>query len=464
MVRNAARRRELAVRAALGAGRSRLIVQSLVECALLAAAGCIAGLFFARWGASIMLSMLPLAAPPGGLAFAADSRVVGFAAGVSALSVLLFGLGPAWRATDVDFTSALRSSQGVTQPKRTRRLGRVLVAGQVGLSVLLLVGAGLFVQTLRNLSHLDMGFSADRLLQVAIDPRVAGYKENQIATLHRLLLERVSAIPGVRLTTSVGHPLMQGSGTSMAIPLPGLERRGDEVWDAINVGPQFFETMGIELVRGRTFTAADFTSADVPPPVSRPGSRLAERSRRIGPLIINEAFARHFYPNADPLAAASPVVGIVRDVKLLGVGSEISPLMFLVSRPDGPRALVGRTARDTQAIAPAIREAVQAVHPQLFVEIGSVGEAMNRNIAKERMVAAISGFFGLLGLALACMGIFGVASSAVAQRTKNWASHRARRGSWSVIRESCDTLVVVAVDSLGRVAPSSREAQRQRHR
>jgi putative ABC transport system permease protein len=156
MVRNAARRRELVVRAALGAGRSRLIVQSLVESTLLAVAGCIAGLFFARWGVSIMLSMLPLPAPPGGLAFDADARVVGFAAGVSVLSVLLFGLGPAWRATDVDLTGALRSSQGVTAPKRTRRLGRVLVACQVGLSVLLLVGAGLFVQTVRNLSRLDM--------------------------------------------------------------------------------------------------------------------------------------------------------------------------------------------------------------------------------------------------------------------------------------------------------------------
>ena len=169
MLRNAARRRELTVRAALGAGRSRLLVQSLVESTLLAAAGCIAGLFLARWGVSIILSMLPLPAP-GGLAFAADARVVGFAMGVSVLSVLLFGLGPAWRATDVDLTGALRSSQGVTAPKRTRRLGRVLVACQVGLSVLLLVGAGLFVQTLRNLSHLDMGFSADRLLQVQDRP------------------------------------------------------------------------------------------------------------------------------------------------------------------------------------------------------------------------------------------------------------------------------------------------------
>ena len=169
MLRNAARQRELTVRAALGAGRSRLLLQSLVETTLLAAAGCIAGLFLARSGVSIILSMLPLPVVPGGLEFHTDARVVGFATGVSALSALFFGLGPAWRGTDVDLTGALRSSQGVSAPIRTRLLGRVLVACQVGLSVLLLVGAGLFVQTLRNLSRLDMGFRPERLLQVSID-------------------------------------------------------------------------------------------------------------------------------------------------------------------------------------------------------------------------------------------------------------------------------------------------------
>jgi predicted permease len=456
MLRNAARRRELIVRAALGADRPRLIVQSLVESTFVAAAGCIAGLFLARWGVSIILSMLPLPEPPGGLTFDADARVVGFAIGVSVLSVLLSGLEPAWRATDVDLTGALRSSQGVTQPKRTRRLGRVLVACQVGLSVLLLVGAGLFVQTLRNLSRLDMGFSADQLLQVRIEARNAGYKEEEqerTAALYRLLLERVRAIPGVRSTASVGNPLMHGSSTSMAIPLPGLEHPGNEMWDAVGVGPQFFETMGIELVRGRTFTASDFLGDYVPAPVSGPGVRpLAEFLRRNGPFVINEAFARRYYPNADPLVSTSPVVGIVRDAKLLGVGNEIGPLMFLASRRPHPAgALVVRTARDTKSMAPAIREAIQAVNPRLLLGIDTVGEVMNRNIAKERMVAAISGFFGLLGLSLACMGIFGVASNAVAQRTRELGIRRALgAGRWAVIRESLrETLVVVAVGLAG---------------
>jgi predicted permease len=458
MLRNAARRREWSVRVALGAGRSRLIAQSLVESMLLATAGCIAGLAVARWGVSIVLSMLPLPEPPAGLDFVADGRVVGFAAAVSVLSVLLFGLGPAWRATDVDLSGALRSSQGVTQPRRTRRLGRALVACQVGLSVLLLVGAGLFVKTLRNLSLLDMGFSADRLLQVRIDARAAGYKEDQVDVLHRLLLERIGAVPGVRLTASVGNPLMQGSSSSMAIPLPGLVLRGREMWDTIGVGPQFFETMGIELVRGRTFTAADFASDFVPARVPSGSPRLTELLRRMGPFVINEAFAKRYYPTADPLIPTSPVVGIVRDAQLLGVTSEIRPLMFMASRRPHPGgALVVRTAGQSAAIAPAIRGAVQSVHPQLFVEMSTVGEAVSRNIAKERMVAAISGFFGLLGLSLACMGMFGVASSTVTQRSNELGIRMALGADrWSVIRESLkDTMMVFCAGLAAGVVAAS---------
>jgi predicted permease len=428
MLRNAARRRELTVRAALGAGRSRLVLQYLVESTLLAAVGCVAGLALARWGVSVILSMLPLQSIPESLSFHADVRILVFAAGVSLLSALLFGLAPAWRSTDVELTDSLRSSQGSTQPRGARRFSRALVACQIGLSVLLLVGAGLFVQTLRNLASLDVGFNPDRLLQVSIDTRFAGYKEGQVGAVYRLLLERVAAIGGVSSVTGVRNPVMRHSLSRSVVRLPGLQLRPGETWDSAEVGPSFFETMAIPVVRGRAFNATDF---------ERPGA-----------YIINETFATHYFPNDDPLRRAPNIIGVVRDVKLEGVRTETRPLMLMAMRrePDRVSSLQVRTESDPEAMMPAIREAVRRVNPRLFVGIATMREEIERDMAKERMVASFSAFFGLVGLFLAVIGIFGVASTTVAQRTKELGIRRALgAGRWSVIRESLrDTLVVLS--------------------
>ncbi len=421
MVRNAARTRELTVRAALGASRSRLVLHYLVESTLLAAVGCALGLIVARWGVSIMLSMLPVPAIPESLTFHADARLLAFAAGVSLLSALLFGLAPAWRATEVDPTACLRSSLGTTAPRSVRRLGRVLVASQVCLSVVLLVGAGLFVQTLRNLSRQDVGFNPERLLQVSIDTRFAGYGKGQVGDVYRLLLERVAAVPGVQSVTGVRNPVMRHSLSRMLIKLPGIEFDRGDMWDGADVGPAFFETMGIPVIRGRTFTAADF----------------AGESR--GLFVVNEAWVRRYFPNDDPVARQIGIIGVVKNVKLDGVRTEFRPTMFAMAmrEPDRVNALEVRTAGDPAAIVPAIRAAVTGVNARLLVRIDTMREEMERDIAKERMVAAISAFFSLLGLLLASIGIFGVASYTVALRTKELAIRRALGADrWSVIREA----------------------------
>jgi predicted permease len=380
MLRNAARRRELAMRSALGAGRAQLLVHSLVETTLLAAAGCALGVVLARWGVGLVVALLPLEALPDALTFHADARVLGFAAGICLVSALLFGLLPAWRSADVNPARTLQASQGHSAPKQVRHLGRALVGAQVALSVLLLVGAGLFVQTLRNLSAQQMGYSTEQLLQVTVDPRYAGYDEAESPELARVLLERVAAVPGVRSVSRTQWPLMRGSSTLMALQLPGLTRRGDQMWDGLDVGPDFFETMGIELVRGRTLSSADFASVvDFRRrPEDDTEQSMAAFARDAGPYVVNEAFVKAFFPNADPLAPESPIVGVVKDV-----------------------------------------------NPLLFSGISTLGEVTGRSIAKERMVATLSGFFGLLGLGLAAMGIFGIASSAVAQRTKELGIRRA---------------------------------------
>jgi predicted permease len=426
MVRNSARRRELTVRVALGARRSRLMQQSLIESVLLAATGAALAVAVARWGVSIMLSMLPLQAIPESLTFAADARVLSFTGGVSLLSALLFGLAPAWRATDINLTSALRSSQGSTPTKRTRRLGRWLVACQVGLSVLLLVYAGLFVRTLQNLGNLDIGFNPESLVQVSLDTRGSGYGQGQVGELQRLLLERVSAIPGVRSVTSIRNPLMSGSGSRCGMSMPGLTLGPDEALDCTDVGPSFFETMNIPVVRGRAFTAADFAQAR-------------------GYVVISEAFVKRYFPNDDPVGK-HPIIGVVGNARLSALRAESGPMMYVMLPPEPDRvsALEARTVGDPDPIARRIQDEIRRVNPRLLIGVRTMRQEIDRNISKERMVAAASAFFSVLGLLLASVGIFGVASSTVAQRTNELGIRMALgAGRWSVIRESLrDTMKV----------------------
>ena len=351
VVRNSARRRELTMRVALGARRTRLMTQCLVESLVLAAMGGILALVVARWGVSIILSMLPLPAIPESLAFTADARVLGFAAGVSLLGALLFGLAPAWRATQVDLTAVLRSSQGNTPTKGARRLGRLLVAGQVGLSVLLLVGAGLFVQTLRNLVNRDIGFNPESLLQVSLDTRGSGYQRGQVGPLYRLLVERVAAIPGVRSVAGIRNPVMAGARSRCGVQLPGVALASDETVECADVGPSFFETMNIPLVSGRTFTTADF-----------------EQARRF--MVINEAFARRFFPNEDP-SGRLPIIGVVRNSRLGAVRGEIGPMMYLMlpREPDRFSALQVRSVGDPEAVAQAVQAEIRRVNPRLLTGV-----------------------------------------------------------------------------------------------
>jgi predicted permease len=435
VVRNTARRRELTMRIALGARRSRLMLQCLVESLVLAVMGGILALVFARWGVSIILSMLPLPAIPEGLAFNADARVLGFAAGVSLLGALLFGLAPAWRATQVDLTTVLRSSQGNTPTKGTRRLGRLLVACQVGLSVLLLVGAGLFVQTLRNLVNRDIGFNPESLLQVSLDTRGSGYQRGQVGPLYRLLVDRVAAIPGVRSVAGIRNPVMVGAGSRCGIQLPGVTLASDETVECADVGPSFFETMNIPVVSGRTFTTADF-----------------ERSQ--GFMVINEAFAKRFFPNDDP-SGRLPIIGVVRNSRLGAVRGESGPMMYLMLRrePDRFNALEVRSVGDSEGVAQAVQEEIRRVNPRLLIGIRTMRQEIDRELSTERMVAATSAFFALLGLLLVSIGIFGVASYTVSQKTSELGIRMALgAGRWTVIRESLrDTMLVFGAGLAGGI-------------
>jgi predicted permease len=377
--------------------------------------------------------MLPITAIPASLTFQADGRVLGFAALLSLVSALLFGLAPAWRASRVDVT-ALRSTHGATATVSGRRSGRLLVACQVGLSVVLLVGAGLFLQTLRNLAHVDLGFNPDNLLQVSIDTRGAGYREGQVGPVSRLLLERIAAIPGVTSVTVIRNPVMRHAGSRGAMRLPGVNLQPGEYWETADVGPAFFETMGIPLVRGRTFAPADFA---------------AER-RTV--FIVNQAWAKRYFPNDDPVARQIGIIGVVGDTRLAGVRVESAPMTFMMvaSEPDRISALEVRTAGNPIAVAPAIRDEVRRIHPRLFLDVMTMRQEIARDMATERMVAGTSAFFGGLGVLLVSIGIFGVASYTVAQRTRELGIRIALGANrWRVIRESLQDTMRVFAAGLG---------------
>ena len=439
MVRSSSRRRELMVRVALGAARTRLLSQNLIESLVLAVVGGIVAVLFARWGVAILLSMLPLTTTPESLAFQVDARVLGFTALVSLVSALLFGVAPAWRATNVNATAALRAAHGSTATVGARRIGRVLMACQVALSVVLLVSAGLFLQTIRNLSHSEVGFNPDNLLQATIDTRGAGYREGQVGAVHHLLLERVAKIPGVALVTSIRNPIMRHSYSRGLMSRPGFTPPRGDFWEVMDVGPAFLETMGIPLVRGRTFTASEFEQGN-------------------GAVLVNEAWVRRYFPNDDPVNKPElGVIGVFGRTKLGGVRDQDAPVVLNMLRkePDRISALEVRTSVDPAAVAASIREAIRTVHPRLLIEIKTMRQEIAQDIATERMVAATSGFFGALGVLLVSIGLFGVASYAVAQRTTELGIRIALGASqWSVIRESLkETMWVFAAGLLtGTVA------------
>ena len=435
VLRHAGRRRELAVRVALGAGRARLVLMYAIESLLLAALGGTLALLIAGWGVSVLLATLPMPAPPDGLAFRLDARLLTFAACVSMASALLFGLLPAWRATHGDLGLVLRSSPGRGATQRSRRLGRWLVACQVALSVLLLVGAGLFVQTLRNLTRVDVGFAADGLLQVSIDTRGAGYGRGQVGALQRRLLDRVAAVPGVRSVTAIRNGVMQSAGTRSRVTLPGRTLGPDEAWNGAEVGPSFFETMSIPVLRGRAFSAADFAQ----------GRRL---------VAVTDAWARRYFPGENPVGALigdAPqyeIVGVVADIRIFDLRTDVGPTMYFMAPPDPDRfnALEARTAGDPDAAARAVQAEIRSINPRLLIGARTMRQEIARSVARERLVATTSTAFSLLGVLLASIGLFGVAAATVAQRTTEIGIRMALgAGRWTVVGEALgETLRVFA--------------------
>jgi predicted permease len=446
------RQKELALRLAVGASRSRLLRQMLAESFVLASAGAAAGVLFAAWSSRMLIALLQTNVNYVNLEVQLNSRVLLYSGALALLAILLFGSAPAIRAVRSSLQPLLK--EGSHQLSARHAWSRSLLIAQVALSLLLTLGATYFVGTFRNLVAVHPGFDADRVLVAHVQPIRVGIENETAAAFYRDVTARIARVPGVEAVAVALMTPIQDCCWWDPVEVDGYTPAPGERLDVFfnSVSPDYFRTLGTPVLRGRLFSDRDT-------PASTPAA------------IVNEAFARKFFSGREPLGQwvtlpqgygtrRFQIVGVVGNINQRDVRSPI-PLMLYFGHGQQQKDLPGtanfmvRTRGNPASLGPAVRRAVHQTNPGIPVSLRTLSDELNDTMTHDRLLALLSGFFGVVALALAAIGLYGVLAYTVARRTSE-IGVRVALGAprakvlWLVVRQSA--VLVCAGMAIGSAA------------